>query len=242
MDQPAGAGGPFGQWWRGGLTLLFHGGVQLLDRWPLPTASDLAGRLVGAYGDPRRGYHDLRHLTEVLDRLDELQAAGASFEPVRVRLAAWFHDAVHEGLPGDEESSARWAEEALTEVAVEPSVVADVARLVRLTEHHDPADGDLDGAALCDADLAILAAPPGRYAVYVADVRREYAHVPDRDFALGRTAVLRDLLAADRLFRTAHGVERWEQQARHNVEAELVSLASLAAQPLPPVSGGTNGL
>ena len=27
--------------------------------------------LLAAYGDGARGYHDLRHLTEVLDRLDE---------------------------------------------------------------------------------------------------------------------------------------------------------------------------
>ena len=46
-----------------------------------------------------------------------------------------------------------WAEEALAGTPY----AAEVARLVRLTETHDPADDDLAGQALCDADLAILA-------------------------------------------------------------------------------------
>jgi predicted metal-dependent HD superfamily phosphohydrolase len=199
--------------------------VQLLDRWPLPDAPDLGGRLVAAYGEERRTYHDLRHLTEVLDRLDELHAAGTPFDPVAVRLAAWFHDAVHEGRPGDEERSARWAEEALAEAGLEAPLVAEVARLVRMTEHHDPAPDDLGGAALSDADLAILASPPERYADYVAAVRLEYAHVPDREFAIGRTAVLTELLTSAPLFRTDHGHAHWEATARRNVEADLRALA-----------------
>ena len=59
--------------------------------------------------------------------------------------------------------------------------------------------------ALCDADLAILAAEPQRYADYSAAVRREYAHVSDADFAVGRALVLRDLLAKPSLFQTRTG-------------------------------------
>ena len=66
----------------------------------------------------------------------------------------------------------------------------EVARLVRLTERHLPADDDANGCVLSDADLAILAATPERYAEYAADVRREYAHVPDDLFRAGRAAVL----------------------------------------------------
>ncbi len=77
---------------------------------------------------------------------------------------------------------------------------------------------------LCDADLAILAAEPGRYAEYVAGVRREYPHVSDADFAHGRAAVLRDLLAKPTLFHTESARRRWEQAARANVERELADL------------------
>ena len=95
---------------------------------------------------------------------------------------------------------------------------------MRLTESHLPADDDANGCVLSDADLAILAATPERYAEYTADVRREYAHVPDDLFRPGRAAVLRDLLAKPSLFHTAHAREHWEARARANVEAELSRL------------------
>ena len=201
---------------------------RLAGRWPLEVGYGVRDRLLGAYAEPRRGYHDLRHLEEVLDHLDVLLADPGT-GPLRVdadvvRLAAWFHDAVYDGAPDDEERSARLAEESLAAAGVQVEIVAEVARLVRLTAAHDPADGDLAGAVLSDADLAVLAAEPERYAEYVSGVRREYAHVPDDAFRRGRAEVLRGLLAAPSLFRTAAGRRRWEARARANVEAELAAL------------------
>ena len=69
--------------------------------------------------------------------------------------------------------------------------MAEVARLVRLTETHTPDDADANGCALSDADLGILAAPRERYDEYVAAVRREYAHLPDDVFSAGRAEVLK---------------------------------------------------
>ena len=77
---------------------------------------------------------------------------------------------------------------------------------------------------LSDADLAVLAAAPDRYASYVEGVRREYGHVPDAAFAAGRAAVLADLLAHDRLYRTPTGGSRWEDLARANLRRELSAL------------------
>jgi predicted metal-dependent HD superfamily phosphohydrolase len=141
-----------------------------------------------------------------------------------VLLAAWFHDAVYDGSPDAEERSAQLAERELTAAGCAEALVAEVARLVRLTAGHDPEPGDARGAVLCDADLAILAAPPERYAEYVAGVRREYAQLDDATFRAGRAAVLRDLGGRERLFRTATGRQLWEDAARANIEAELREL------------------
>ena len=196
------------------------------DSWPLADGAELRERLLAAYSDPGRGYHDLRHLTEVCARLDELGTGGAAFDRTAVVLAAWFHDGVYDGQPGAEERSAQWAEQALAGLGVDAGTVAEVARLVRLTESHRPADDDANGCALSDADLAILAADRHRYEEYAADVRREYAHVPDDGFRAGRAAILRDLLAKPHLFHTAYAREHWESPARANVERELVALES----------------
>lgn len=190
--------------------------TALASRWPLATHLDLRDELLAAYRGPDRHYHDEQHLAEVLDRLDDLGCADLA-----VQLAAWFHDGVHRGTADDEERSAQWAGRTL------PADLADeVARLVRLTASHRPADDDLPGQLLCDADLAILAASPERYAAYAAAVRREYAAVPDRDFAHGRAAVLSDLLAKQPLFHSPLARAEWEDRARRNVTAELARLTA----------------
>lgn len=188
-----------------------------LPPWPLPHRAELRDALVAAYSTGR-GYHDLEHLAEVLDRLDELGWAAHT----EVVLAAWFHDAVYDGQAGAEERSALLAE---TSLAGEPGVdVAEVARLVRLTTDHVAEPGDEAGRALCDADLGILAAPPERYARYVAGVRADYAHVPDEDFRAGRRAVLVELAGREHLFASAYARTHWDAAARANLAAEIAAL------------------
>ena len=191
--------------------------MSLAARWPLPDHHALRDDLLAAWDRP--GYHDLRHLEEVLERLDVLATAGVAFDPTTVGLAAWFHDAVYDGAGDDEERSARWAERAL------PAAYADeVARLVRLTVDHRPAGDDTAGAALSDADLGILAAPRDRYDAYVAGVRADFAHVGDDDFRAGRAAVLRDLVSRTHLFSSQQAQQLWEPAARENLRRELGEL------------------
>ena len=198
-----------------------------LERWWPDLIADqpqIRERLVSAYDDPARGYHDLHHLREVLEHLDDLVPAD---HPDRdaVVLAAWFHDAVYDAVGDNEERSARLADAVLTQAGVPIPLVEEVTRLVRLTAGHDPAADDLPGQLLCDADLAILAAGRERYDAYVAGVRQEYAEVPDADFRAGRKAVLEDLLAHDTLFHSEAARERWEERARANVSAEVAALS-----------------
>lgn len=186
---------------------------------------ELRDRLADRYREPHRRYHDLRHLQEVLQTVDDLADAADDVEAVR--WAAWFHDAVYDVHRDDnEERSAQLAEQDLASLGLDRAMVCEVSRLVRLTASHQPDDDDANGAVLCDADLRILAADPWRHAEYVADVRAEYAHVPDPEFRIGRAAVLRALLSSGRLFRTERAYTRWEERARANLAAELRRLES----------------
>ncbi|MFF4031995.1 hypothetical protein ACFYZ2_20015 [Streptomyces sviceus] len=187
---------------------------------PLPYADNLLVR----WQEPQRRYHTLAHLTAVLDHIDVLETYAD--DPHLVRLAAWFHDAVY--LPDrseNEDRSARLAERALPEAGVPDDGTAEVARLVRLTTTHAPAADDRNGQVLCDADLAILAAPPSAYAAYTAAVREEYGFVPSDAFREGRSAILRQLLDLPRLFRTPYGEREWEATARYNLTSELEMLS-----------------
>lgn len=178
--------------------------LDLLDRW----------------SEPHRHYHGCTHLLSVLESLDLLTEPADP--PRTVLLAAWFHDAVYQGIPRqDEEESARLAEDRLSDAGLPDADVAEVARLVRLTGDHRPEAGDSDGALLCDADLSVLGGDPDEYARYVAAVRKDYAHVGDADFAAGRAAVVRRLLELDPLFHTGRAKELWLDAAQRNLKGEL---------------------
>ena len=96
------------------------------------------------------------------------------------------------------------------------------------TAGHDPAAEDGNGAVLCDADLAVLAAPAESYAAYASAVRAEYGHLSDEEFTTGRIAVLGHLLALPVLYRTP-AARAWTEPARANMGAELVLLRRRAA-------------
>ncbi|BEK94301.1 HD domain-containing protein [Nocardia seriolae] len=202
--------------------------ADLLDRWTKlagPGAPAVGEALVRRYSEPHRRYHTVEHLAAMLAVIDDLAADAADLDAVR--YAAFFHDAVYAMDGGDnEEASARLAETTLPAMGVAPETVAEVARLVRLTGGHHPDPSDRNGAVLCDADLAILAAAPPVYAAYTAAVRAEYAHVPDDLFRPGRAAVLGALADQPALFRTPTGRARYEDAARANLAAELATLTA----------------
>jgi len=204
-------------------------GARAPDAALAAAAADLEQR----WGTPERGYHDLEHLDEVLHHLVLLDATTAA-----TVLAAWFHDAVHtgraavQGQLSDEQASADLAGAVLTGVGTPASSAARVADLVRVTERHEPRAEDAEAAALCDADLAVLASAPARYARYTQGVRREYSALDEVTFVAGRIAVLRRLLARAEhgthpdgpLFSTPAGRRLWAEQALSNLRAELLDL------------------
>lgn len=202
---------------------------EMLNRWldhagfaALDTGQALIERYQGSY----RRYHTLEHLEHVLDVVDEL--ADAAEDLKAVRYAAWFHDAVYvigaASEPSNEERSAQLAEACLRKIGEPAELVREVARLVRLTERHTPEPDDRNGAVLCDADLAILGGTPQAYANYREQIRAEYHQIPEPDFRKGRAAILRDLLAQPRIYRTDLAFERYEEAARANLTAEIAAL------------------
>jgi predicted metal-dependent HD superfamily phosphohydrolase len=137
-------------------------------------------------------------------------------------LAAWFHDAVYEGTPSDEQDSARLAVSALDELLPEPATARRVGEMIVATRPTAaPAIADAPLAQLLDSDLSIFAAGEHRYRDYTAAVREEYAHVPDAAFRAGRAEILRGYLSHSTIYRTAAARTLWEARARENLTAEI---------------------
>ena len=216
---------------------------ELLDRW-LADAAALApdaGRelwlaegslLLRGWSEPHRRYHTLQHLAEVLAALDELEAAGAvgPDDALLARAVGWYHDLAYDpraAAGSNEHRSATLARDHLHRLGVDGDVVDAVEAGVLMTVSHevDPRAPHTPAfEAFHDADLRILAAPTSRYAEYRAQVRQEYAHLPDAVFRPGRAAVMGGFLARRRIYCTDHAHERWTAAARANLAAELEDL------------------
>lgn len=193
--------------------------------------AELGKRLLQAWEQPHRAYHHSGHLSQILADLDRLYSGCT---PLVSTLAAWFHDAVYESVPGEDERRS----EQLATVSLESLVAAGllsgderkmVCLLVRATATHElheltnlptgyePADIEV----FLDADMAILAAKPARYRRYLCGVRSEYSRFDDEAFRTGRTSFLRSILERERIFLSHQARQLWEEPARTNLRAEL---------------------
>ena len=197
---------------------------------PRPPGKEVVERagtdLLTRWSDPARRYHTTTHLVEMFGALEEVEEASEiTYRQCSVaRLAAWFHDAVYDPAArsgSNEADSAVLARDTLQVLGVSNGDADDIDRLIRLTARHDTEAGDPLDAAFHDADLWILSAPPDRFDGYCAQVRQEYAHVPEAAYKKGRSAILRPLLHRDRIYRTRHALDSWERPAQINLGREL---------------------
>jgi predicted metal-dependent HD superfamily phosphohydrolase len=196
-------------------------GVALTHAYPV---FDL---LVAAYSAPDRHYHNLEHIDEMFRVAARLGRITDATGPLL--LAIWFHDAVYDPRAnGNEDRSAELAADLLGPIGIPAAVLDRVGRLVRATAHliADQPPADRDTSNLLDADLAILGAAEDRYRRYAADIRKEYAWVPDEDYQKGRAAVLQKFLARPRIFHHDVLFRECEPRARANIRAELAALAA----------------
>ena len=187
------------------------------------TGLELRASLQAAYEEPARRYHTLQHLRECLTEFERHRPLAE--HAAEVELALWFHDAVYEiGRADNEAQSAEWARRALHAAGVAQDPVGRIVALVLATRHAEAPRGT-DAQLLVDIDLAILGASPARFDEYEAQIRAEYAHVPDAEFRPRRRALLAALLARDRLYSTAPLRAELEGRARTNLRRSIQALS-----------------
>ena len=205
----------------------FTRSVKAIGATQPPEAIGSAGELlIERWSTPDRRFHNLRHLIDMLARVDEL--AEESHDPDIMRVACWYHGCVfssdvEEVIRGnggeDETASAAFAEADLRHLGVPMETVKRVCSLIVNLKRHMLADDDIDAQALIDADLGTLAVDPQTYTEYVRLLREEYSHIPMKDYLRGRLTIVSRLLDRDHLFHSPLG-QRWEHPARENLAAE----------------------
>jgi predicted metal-dependent HD superfamily phosphohydrolase len=182
----------------------------------------LYDRLLALYAEPHRHYHNQRHIADCLVEFDG--AAHLVTDPTAVEVAIWFHDAIYDTrAPNNEERSAELAVDWLKPVGAGEGLLNSVRQLVLATKAHD---GTLhpDAPLLVDVDLSILGQPPERFWEYEQQIRAEYAWVEPAFFTAKRAEILERFLARPRLYASDYFYERYENQARVNLQASVQQL------------------
>lgn len=181
------------------------------------------------YNEAHRAYHTLHHLKQLFAQFEQVKHN--LYEPHIIALALYYHDVIYEPTRADNElKSADYAVEALQKY-LSAEQCQHIYALIMMTATHQldkltDDDKRSDAAYLLDMDLSVLGAAGSEYELYASAVRKEYAHVPVTDYCVGRTAVLKGLLAHPRLYLTDYYFERLEEQARDNIKRELTSLSA----------------
>lgn len=196
-----------------------------------PHAVQSAGTtLLRSWTSPGRRYHTTQHLVELFWALEDLWTAAeiTDREAALARIAGWYHDAVYDprAEPGANESaSAALARDTLPPLAIAADDAAMIDRLIRLTTDHAAQTAGALEQAFHDADLWILGTETARFDQYCAQVRQEYAHMPEPAYRAGRSTILRPLLDRPTVYATSYARRTWERDARRNLARELSRLA-----------------
>ena len=178
---------------------------------------ELQLKLVEAYNQPGRYYHNLLHIAAMLNFLESQRRQSHRLE---LELAVWFHDAVYYPTRGDnEESSAAMASVELRNIHVPDDVILTVNKLIMLTKGHGVSKAkEYHEQIFLDADLMVLAQPWPEYLAYAQAIRKEFGSIRFDYYAKGRSEFLKKFLKRKKLYSHIFWAE---DAARENMKKEI---------------------
>ena len=197
----------------------------LHDKWQafLPSDCDRSvsesiwNRLVDAYSQPNRFYHNLLHIEQMVSVLEQ-----SGCREKEVYLAAFFHDYVYvAGYNENEMQSGEYAERSLVAMGFDPGISVRVKTLVLHTATYGVRYKQQAGKALFDADMSILGQEESLYDDYAVAVRKEYSMLKDAEYSAARVEFLHGLLKLPSIYKLDWFKSQFEQQALTNIEAEI---------------------
>ena len=195
--------------------------------------------LDAAYGDLARAYHSWRHISDLLQALDELAALAS--RPELIMTAIFWHDVVYRTRGAGQTRRAdflnvRDSAEMFRSYTRMSSADADaVQELIMATTSHLDAkasrerypDFSRDLDLFVDLDLSPLALPWEQFASNFEDIRFEFSWIPEDVFNSGQAAFLKNLLAhEDKLFRRPETIRMWRAAALSNISHCLNNLST----------------
>jgi predicted metal-dependent HD superfamily phosphohydrolase len=171
------------------------------------------------YAEKNRHYHTLQHLNNLLLELTPIQKEIENWETILFTL--YYHDIIYTPQKFDnEEKSAALAEKRMKQLAIPNKVIEDCKLQILATKTHIKSANN-DTNYFTDADLSILGQPWEIYETYLKNVRKEYAIYEDSIYNPGRKKVLLNFLQMDCIFKTDFFHNKYEIQAKQNLQNEI---------------------
>jgi predicted metal-dependent HD superfamily phosphohydrolase len=174
------------------------------------------------YSSKKRHYHTLQHLDNLLSQLTEVKSEIQNWETTLFTL--FYHDIIYNSIKSDnEEKSAGLAEKRMKQISVSNYKIELCKKQILATKSHIKSI-DSDTNYFTDADLSILGQNWETYLLYCKNVRKEYSIYPAIVYNPGRKKVLNHFLSMDRIFKTDFFYNKFETQAKLNLQQEIESL------------------
>ena len=207
--------------------------MTIMPDWEAQLPAELVEELRALHAGPKRAYHDWRHIEELLALFAEVEPT--LHDPRAVLFALLFHDAVYDPHSVDNERSSAELLASLAGDALSAESLERAREMVLATVGHALPGGlsveeREDLACFLDLDLAILGADPARYAEYEAQIRREYADIPEDTYRPARAAILQRFLRREPIYFTEWGRAKFEAQARANLARSIEQLRGTSAR------------
>lgn len=170
-----------------------------------------------AYTRKTRCYHNLTHLKEMIAAYEEFQSQLQ--DPDEVLFAIFYHDFIYKTTRKDNElKSAEYAISLLQpKHQLNKELVFD---MIVATQHHQHNEIE-DINWLIDFDLKILSKSWEEYQMYYNQIRKEYKIYPDILYKPGRKKALEHFLEHEFIYQTETFRNRYEEQARENIQNEI---------------------
>jgi len=154
----------------------FNRWVQLMEALAFQHNQDTFERLVSAYGERHRKYHNENHINAVLSNLDKSNHLASDHKAVE--LALWFHDAIYKIFSKTNEvDSANLAKYFVSQNSDNKLLSENVYSLIIATQHNSEVESN-DEKLIVDIDLAILGSSKSDYDMFEKSIRKEYRLIP----------------------------------------------------------------
>jgi predicted metal-dependent HD superfamily phosphohydrolase len=185
-----------------------------------------AASLVKGYRKPKRYYHTIEHAYKTFKVLSDCLVV-----PETVLFAAWYHDIVYVRERFDNEIlSGLEAKRVLDDLECSEGMQKEVFDLIQATVYFGKdciPDNKLtkDQMYLRDADFCILGSAWEDFYKYEKGIRNEYkGMVSSEEYVTIRGDFLRSLLHKPLIFYTNYFQDRYEIQARRNIQRAIKRL------------------